>query len=96
MMSVKFYDGDSRAAEPYILVVEAPDGVDTLEIVADILPQRAGARAVEDAYSPGVELDGVVDIVHYGLHGFVHSHAADVDFLFEIELSAAAHFGCGR
>ena len=45
---------------------------------------------MENAHATGIELDGVVDVVHYSLYGFVGAHSAHVYLRAEIELSLTA------
>ena len=61
-----------------------------IEIAADVLAQSTGTGSVKNTDSPGIELDRIVDIVHYSLDGLIGAHTADIYLGAEIELTAAA------
>ena len=82
----EFDDGDADAAELDVFVFEAADVGDGGEVVADELAEDTCTCAVQDSYGGDVGENGVVDEVGDGLYGFVAAHAADVYFMFEMEL----------
>lgn len=93
--STQFDYGYSRSSKLYVFVVVAAYAVDCVEILSDVLSECSSACAMKYAYTLGIESYGIVDVVCYGLYGFVYAHSAHVNLLLEVELSLPLCVGCG-
>lgn len=93
--STQFDYGYSRSSKLYVLVVVAAYTVDCVEILSYVLAECSRACAMKYAHTLGIESYGIVDVVCYGLYGFVDAHSAHVDLLLEVELSLSLCVGCG-
>ena len=58
-------------------------------MLADQCLEDAMASAVEDSYSAGVKLDGIIEEICDSLNCLISPHATHIDLRFEIELALA-------
>lgn len=83
-------DGDSGTAEAHVFIVEGVDGGVGLQKLPYGCAESAGTGAMQNAYSVGTELYGIVDEIGYGLKRFVDTHATYIQLAGEVELPVAA------
>ena len=78
-------DRDACSTEAYILVVEVRYAAHPAEVAAYGLAKRPRARAVQDTYLPDPELQGLVDVVAYGIQRLTSSEAAHIQLVAEVQ-----------
>ena len=77
-------NGDAGATELHMLVAVRGYTGNRIEVLAQSLPQGAGAGAVEDAHFTLIKLYGVVDEICDCLNGLIDTHAAHIDLALEL------------